>query len=281
METRPMKHYKLLPHCKSDWPLSIHYYMPFPCHEPLHDHDCHEIMIVLNGTGWCRIGEKRYPVLPGMVFLIPPGETHEYEIPLGTLIFNIMFSPDIFSAEGKTLLSSLQTRGAAQCPVRELDRLKEQLMRIDRELTDQSSGYRCLTAAILTELLVVLARGNWDMACSTSADAPDILNTVIAYIGKHYREHITLEIIGKLVNLNPAYVGQYFRRYTWKSLNQYIQEIRIAKACSLMENTDWSGARIAAETGFFDSAHFTRAFRRVMGMTPREYAKSRRIRTCR
>ena len=230
-----MKHYRLLPHCKSDWPLSIHYYAPFPCHEPPHDHDCYEIMIVLNGSGWCRIGDRRYPVLPGMVFLIQPGEPHEYQIPLGTLIFNIMFSPDIFSAEAKAILVSL--RSAVQCPAKELDLLKDRLLFVDRELTERQTGYQAITASILTELLVFMSRGNWDFSGSMPPDAPDALNTIISYVSSHYRERITLTDLGKILDLSPAYVGQFFRRCTWKTLNRYVLEIRIAKARSLLEST--------------------------------------------
>ena len=39
-----IKHYKLMPHCKSSWPLSIAYYAPFPGWEPLHDHAGHLCM---------------------------------------------------------------------------------------------------------------------------------------------------------------------------------------------------------------------------------------------
>ena len=268
-----IKHYKLMPHCKSNWPLSIAYYAPFPCYEPLHDHDCYEIMIVLNGTGWCGVANRRYPVLPGIVFLIPPGETHEYQIPLGTLIFNIMFSKEIFSEEGKNLLSRFHSGAVAQCPEEELERLKNDLQRIDRELTEQRTGYQCLTAAVMSELLVVISRRNWVESGHIPAGAPDQLNTIISYIFTHYREPVTLTTLGKLVNWNPSYVGQFFKRYTWKTPSQYLQEIRISKARKLLENTSWPVSRIAAETGFFDAAHFSHTFRSITGMTPREYLK--------
>ena len=273
MAQSQMKHYKLRPHCKSNWPLSIACYAPLPCYEPLHDHDCYEIMIVLNGSGWCAIGDRQYPVLPGIVYLIPPGETHEYQIPLGTIIFNIMFSQEILSDEGKILLRSFHAGAVAQCPENELDRLKNDLHRIDRELIDRPTGYQCLTSAIMTELLVVIARRNWVFSGSVPAGAPDELNTLITYMYSHYRERITLSELGRLMNWNPTYVGQFFKRYTWKTPNQYLQEIRVAKAKQLLKSTQWPVVRIAAETGFFDAAHFSRTFRAITGMSPREYLK--------
>ena len=212
MARSPIKHYKLRPHCKSDWPLSIAYYAPFPCYEPRHDHDCYEIMIVTNGSGWCAVGKERHPILPGIMFLIPPGQKHEYQIPLGTLIFNIMFSRDILPEEGRKILLSFPSGAAAQCPPDELDQLQEKLRTADRELTDQRYGYQCLTAAIISEILVVFSRSEWVSSYSSPSGSPDELNTLIDYICRHYREKITLAQLGSLMNWNPAYTGQFFKR---------------------------------------------------------------------
>lgn len=276
MARSPIKHYKLRPHCKSDWPLSIAYYAPFPCYEPRHDHDCYEIMIVTNGSGWCAVGKERHPILPGIMFLIPPGQKHEYQIPLGTLIFNIMFSRDVLSEEGKKILLSFPSGAAAQCPPDELEQLQEKLRTADRELTEQRYGYQCLTAAIISEILVVFSRSEWVSSYSSPSGSPDELNTLIDHICRHYREKITLTQLGSLMNWNPAYTGQFFKRYTWKTPRQYLLEIRVSKARELLENTSWSVSRIAEETGFFDAAHFSHTFRLITGMTPRAYLQKKR-----
>jgi len=268
-----MKHYKLMPHCKSDWPLSIAYYAPFPCHEPLHDHDCWEIMIALDGSGWCDVAGRRYPVEPGMVFLVSPGKTHEYQIPLGTLIFNIMFSADIFSGEGRSLLFEMAEKCAVRCPADELERFRGSLLRLDRELDEQRRGYECLSAAVLTELLVEMARGRWELTDSASS-APDELNAAIDYLRRHYRERITLAQLGTFLNRNPAYVGQFFKHHTYQTVNAYIQKLRVTEGQRLLETTDRSVARIADEIGFFDAAHFSRAFRRISGMTPNMWRRN-------
>ena len=99
-------------------------------------------MIVTNGSGWCAVGKERHPILPGIMFLIPPGQKHEYQIPLGTLIFNIMFSRDVLSEEGKKILLSFPSGAAAQCPPDELEQLQEKLPRDPRRVSARCDHLR-------------------------------------------------------------------------------------------------------------------------------------------
>ncbi|MDJ0945822.1 MAG: helix-turn-helix transcriptional regulator [Kiloniellales bacterium] len=55
------------------------------------------------------------------------------------------------------------------------------------------------------------------------------------------------------------------------SYSRIVDELRFEKACCLLEGGDRSIAEIARALGYSDPAHFTRAFRRWAGMTPREY----------
>ena len=101
------------------------------------------------------------------------------------------------------------------------------------------------------------------------------LTKAITYIGKHYNEKITLEILAKLCNLS---IGQFCRNFkkTFKSTpNDYIIKTRINAACIDLENTQLSVTDIAFEHGFFDCSHFAKKFLSMMGESPGKYRASR------
>jgi len=65
-----------------------------------------------------------------------------------------------------------------------------------------------------------------------------------------------------------------FKQHTGLSPNQYLLEIRIRKAQSLLTNTALSVQRISEETGFESSFYFSRFFKQRTGLSPLNYRKA-------
>jgi AraC family transcriptional regulator len=93
-------------------------------------------------------------------------------------------------------------------------------------------------------------------------------------IDERFSESLTLVAISELVGLHPVYVAQGFRKTYGSTVGEYTRRLRIEFACRELSKVDLSIARIAANAGFFDQSHFTRTFRRLMGVTPAEYRKT-------
>ena len=85
--------------------------------------------------------------------------------------------------------------------------------------------------------------------------------------------HINLDDIVSGVFLSKDYFRQIFKRITGTSITSYIQELRIAEACRLLETTDDSSAQIARASGFNDIKFFYQTFKKSTGLTPAEYRK--------
>ena len=101
-----------------------------------------------------------------------------------------------------------------------------------------------------------------------------VIDKAIKYIKDNITEDLALESVAKYVNLSPVHFHNRFKSATGKTLHQYVEERRIKKASHLLITTDWSLTRISAEVGFSSQSYFSFVFKRVMNMTPREYAKS-------
>jgi AraC family transcriptional regulator len=66
-------------------------------------------------------------------------------------------------------------------------------------------------------------------------------------------------------------MARVFRRHNGCSPGEYLRRIRVRRACRLLADTDRPLSAIAYDTGYADQSHFTRHFKRAMGVTPGEY----------
>ena len=86
---------------------------------------------------------------------------------------------------------------------------------------------------------------------------------------------LSLQQVSNELEINPSYLSREFSKYFENlSFGEYIRKMRIEKAISLMETTQYSLTEIAYLTGFSDQSHFTRIFKKQMGQLPTIYKKS-------
>jgi AraC-like DNA-binding protein len=109
-----------------------------------------------------------------------------------------------------------------------------------------------------------------------AAHTPDKarIERVLDHIHAHYREPIAVETLAALACLSPSGFHRLFRRHTRLTLSDYVAELRIGQACSLLINTGRPIAHIAEEAGYRSLANFNRQFRAQKGMTPRAFRRS-------
>ncbi|MCQ6959573.1 chromate resistance protein ChrB domain-containing protein [Mucilaginibacter aquariorum] len=86
---------------------------------------------------------------------------------------------------------------------------------------------------------------------------------------------LSLQQVSNELEINPAYLSREFSKYFDNlSFGDYIRKLRIEKAISLIENTEYSLNEIAYLTGFSDQSHFNRIFKKQTGQNPSLYRKS-------
>ena len=98
-----------------------------------------------------------------------------------------------------------------------------------------------------------------------------MVKRILSYIDKHYAENITLEDVSGLVNANEYHMAHVFKKITGYPIQQYILRRRIGRAQCLLVYTDRNLTDIAGAVGYDDSNYFSRAFKKIIGMSPRSY----------
>ncbi len=94
------------------------------------------------------------------------------------------------------------------------------------------------------------------------------------YIGKNYANPaINVEMVSCFVSVSPSYFSTIFARQIGKNFHEYLAFVRISKAKELIKNTCLKDYEIAQEIGIANSETFSRLFKKMVGISSREYRK--------
>ena len=79
--------------------------------------------------------------------------------------------------------------------------------------------------------------------------------------------------IAGAVDVHPVHLARVFRRHHDCSPGEFLRRVRIQRACRLLAESPESLSAIAYETGYADQSHFTRHFKRAVGVPPGAYRR--------
>ena len=128
----------------------------------------------------------------------------------------------------------------------------------------------------IMELLLVLAREYSQSPQSHTAAAvydkyKPMVEDAIRYVEAHYNEPLKLEDVCRISMVSKTYFCYLFKLLTQQTLVEYIMNLRIQKAIELLKDPANSITWVGYEVGFNDSTHFSRTFKKVVGISPRTY----------
>ena len=115
-----------------------------------------------------------------------------------------------------------------------------------------------------------------DYVNSYSENDQQRMERLFQFIFANFRRDISLDEIASLANMNEFSFCRYFKSRTQKSFTQFVNDLRIGHACKLMQERYNPIETVAYESGFNNITHFNRQFKRIKGVTPRDYRKQLR-----
>lgn len=102
-------------------------------------------------------------------------------------------------------------------------------------------------------------------------DEQSRIDRVCTYINKNYQNTLRLDDAAEIVNMSATAFSRFFRKSTGKTFVNYVNELRIGKACKLLIESEYSVAEICYEVGFNNLSNFNRRFHERHHRSPREY----------
>lgn len=102
---------------------------------------------------------------------------------------------------------------------------------------------------------------------------PEYVMTALKFINAHYREPITLDDIVDAVHVSKFYFCRMFREVTGATVMDYLTNMRLTKVHNMLLNTNMKIDEIAEKNGFAAATALTRSFKKIYGMSPRDFRK--------
>jgi AraC family transcriptional regulator len=98
--------------------------------------------------------------------------------------------------------------------------------------------------------------------------SPAVVEDAKALLSARFTEHLTLEELGREINVSPFHLARSFRRHTGYTLHEYRVNLRLKAALERLAAGDEDVAVIARAVGFSSHSHLTASFRRAFGVPP-------------
>lgn len=104
-------------------------------------------------------------------------------------------------------------------------------------------------------------------------DPMNPLKTMISFIQDNYQDKVTLNDVAEAGMMCQSKCCRLFHETVKQSPIEFLQNYRIQKGIDLLEHSSLSITEIALECGFHGASYFTETFRKINGITPKEYRK--------
>jgi AraC family transcriptional regulator of arabinose operon len=224
------------------------------------------VIVCAKGKGWCETAAGRFEVAPGQVVVLPPGHPHAYgadaDDPWTLWWIHVAGRelPGFLVAAGMTIDAPVR-RPANVYPIVTL--MTEVVQWMERDSTTPSL---LAAAGAAWHALTLLA------ADRTTSDATtDVIDQAAAYLRAHINEHVSVAELSAMARLSSSHFSALFKKHIGYPVLQYQTQLRMARAREMLDTTGQPVSIIAEAVGYPDAFYFTRQFRQVHGITPRDY----------
>ena len=236
-----------------------------------HIHKHLEIILMKKGKSLAIADSKEALMEDGDLYISFPNQIHYYfdePVPQEHLI--LIISPEIcpeFRHEFKNFLpASPVLKGAADNP-----KIAFAFENIRESIASKTRYYEAEVKGNMLILLSELFKG-MPMEEKKIYDT-NLLTDIIHYCYDNYTEDISLQSLANAVHVSHFYISHIFNERLHISFRDYINSLRIEKACELIRANELTITEIAYEVGYNSIRTFDRCFMKIEGVSPKEYQK--------
>ncbi|MCU6710256.1 AraC family transcriptional regulator [Paenibacillus sp. J5C_2022] len=261
-----------------------------------HMHNYFQTWYVTKGEFIHTIHGRKYHMIKGNIFVIPPYAVHRVDwIPgrkaevigceflpsfvnerleateEGDLPFDLAFIAPFLTEEERVLPKMTLTRAADQT-------VSELLAEMLAEYAARAPGFEMLLKANLLKLLTILVRehaDNGEKSVNTVMDRHrEAMVEAIRYIEANYDQSLRLEELCTMTMLSRTLFCDLFKRVAGRTFSRYVTELRIRAAMELLTQPSATVTDVCFKVGFNELPYFCRIFKKHTGMSPAYYKKN-------
>lgn len=234
-----------------------------------HLHSHIEMILCDSGVSVCTADSVDVRLEAGDLFVSFPNQVHYYVDEEHPLMHRIAFiSPD-FCPEFSKIFKSMVPKTPVLKNAKDNPRIlaaMESLVQLSKN-TDEYSETEARGCVLI--LMSEIFR-NIELIEKVPYDN-DLVKDIITYCYENFSIDISLQSIADELHVSRCYVSRLFSRRLHIGFNDYINSLRVRKACDLLKKSEQSVTDIAHAVGYNSVRTFDRVFLDSRGMTPKEY----------
>ena len=218
---------------------------------------------------------SRFQAQPGELLITPEGAGHSIRQLRPNVAFHCCISPDRLQSLAEQEWNAHGSRvEIVEAYNRDVE-LWTLGQRLAARLRSPIPGSRLFAETLVTQIAIKLL---WRYSSLPRPNPTGLekltdprLCRVIDYLQSSFGQEISLDGLAEVAGLSPNYFLHAFKQSTGKTPHRYLTELRIARACELLQDPHRSIADISLSVGFSSQSHLTTVFRRFMKTTPAAY----------
>ena len=256
----------------------------------MHWHPEVEINRFESGSFILNYGMKEYRIDGPCIAILPGNVLHNLVIKRGSNQSSLVFNPAIIEFSSYDEVESQMLRflsaGGTQMPPlltknMECFEKADTLLEFIIENADTTSScMRLRIKAHLVELLAIMYENNIFLTDSPSSSRDfehnqQKIKDLLTYINTHYAEKISMNDAADYLRVSKQYFCRFFKKSTGLSFVDFINDLRLRRACQEIVLTSKSISDIAMDQGFDNIGYFFKLFKIKYGQTPLSYRRSK------
>lgn len=245
----------------------------------LHYHNFYEFFIVTSGEAVHEMNSKKQNLHKGMLVFVRPDDRHR--IISSYVKKSAHINVSVTDRKLRNICQSIDVpfdelvnnfENTVNLSVEELDSFVRKAEKISLMYFNSDERYHILTAEILVDAIFKL----YKRSISSDFDFPNEFNEILEKLHSPAYYDCTAEDVYSLVGFSPPVVIEMFKKYTNKTVVEYLRCIKMNKACELLENSNISIVEISNILGYASLSHFNTVFKKYAELTPAAYRKQKR-----
>lgn len=263
-------------------PFEIIYKETDECLKPVHRHNFFELLYIVDGTGRHCINRNKFDYSKGHLFLLTPQDSHRLYVKTTTKFFFIRFNDSYLqSQEGVLEFIFQHTSPLPGCILHHQgDKLLVNALieGIINEYVNKAPYHQEMVQQLVNTLIALVARNiyiNLPVKMQHVSGSEDTIMKMVHYIQNNiYRpELLKAEQMAATFSFSINYLGEYFKKHTGESLQQYITHYRLKLVETRLLHSSMRINEIAFELNFTDESHLNRMFRKYRGVSPGKFRR--------
>lgn len=239
---------------------------------------CGENLLIycIKGEGWFKLRDKHYSVSENQFFFLPAEASHQY----GSSEENPWYIYWAHFKGKKANIISHQLEGLHSINIDTNSRINDRIALFDElqnilegEITEEVVNYANLSFNHLLSTFLYIKPYRDSKHVVNKEKTSFFISSATHYMSENIERKITLSELADKFGYSESYFYRLFLKETQYTPINYFIHLKIDRACQFLLNTNLKVNQISLKLGFEDPYYFSRCFKKIKGVSPKEYKK--------